>query len=164
MSAPKRALYIFWFAVLATWLASPAFAQITTGSILGVVADDSGARIPGAKVTVTNMDTGVERSISSDDAGRYRAPNLTLGQYEVKAETAGFRTAVRHGIQLTVGSEAVVDLTLSVGAITERVEVSGEAPMVETTNATVSGLVRDQQVRDLPLRSEERRVGKECRL
>ena len=69
----------------------------------------------------------------------------------MKAELTGFRTAVRRGIVLTVGVESVVDLTLSIGAVSEQVEVTSEAPMVDTTSSTVSGLVADQQVKDLPL-------------
>ena len=127
------------------------YAQITTGSILGTIADETGARTPGATVTVTNTETGIARTLTADAAGRYRAANLPLGQYEVKAELSGFRTAVRRGIELSVGAEVVADLSLSVGAVNEQVQVTGEAPMVDTTSSTVSGLVADQQVRDLPL-------------
>ncbi|PYS37820.1 MAG: hypothetical protein DMG14_19960 [Acidobacteria bacterium] len=76
---------------------------------------------------------------------------MGLGKYEVKAELPGFRTATRKGIQLTVAAEEVVNLTLSVGAVTEQVQVTGEPPLVETTSATLSGLVDDKKIRDLPL-------------
>ena len=83
--------------------------------------------------------------------GRYRAPQLSLGNYEVTAEAAGFQTALRRGITLTVGREAVVDFTLQVGAVTESITVTEEAPLVETTNATVASLVNERAMRDLPL-------------
>ncbi len=136
---------------VAMMLVRVSHAQSTTGTILGVVADESGARIPAATITITNVDTGLARTSATDESGRYRTANLASGNYEVKAEISGFRTALRRGIQPTVGSETVVDLTLSVGAVAEQVEVTGEAPLVETTSAAVSGVVSDQQVRDLPL-------------
>ncbi len=128
-----------------------AYGQTTGGTIVGVVSDESGARLPGVTVTIPHLDTAIVRSVTADEAGRYRAPSLGLGNYVVKAELAGFRTAVRSGIQLTVAAEVVVNLTLSVGVVTEQVNVNGEAPLVEITSATLSGLVDDKKIRDLPL-------------
>src|SRR5213593_4410780 len=128
-----------------------AYGQNTAGTILGAVSDESGARLPGVKVTITHLDTGIVRSVTTDEGGRYRAPGLGLGNYDVKAELTGFRTAVRMGIQLTVSAEVVVNLTLSVGVVSEQVNVTGEAPLVEITSATLSGLVDDKKIRDLPL-------------
>src|SRR5206468_3774354 len=91
-----------------------AYGQNTAGTILGAVSDESGARLPGVTVTITHLDTGIVRSVTTDEGGRYRAPGLGLGNYDVKAELTGFRTAVRMGIQLTVSAEVVVNLTLSV--------------------------------------------------
>src|SRR3989442_3351545 len=127
------------------------YGQTTAATILGTVSDESGARLPGVTVAITHLDTGIVRSVTADEAGRYRAPSLGLGNYVVKAELAGFRTAVRSGIQLTVAAEVVVNLTLSVGVVTEQVNVNGEAPLVEITSATLSGLVDDKKIRDLPL-------------
>ncbi len=151
MSKSRLVLRFFAGAVLAIVLGPQSYCQITTGSILGTVADETGARTPGATVTITSTETGIARTLTTDAAGRYRAANLPLGQYEVKAELTGFRTTVRRGFGLTVGAEIVVDLSLSVGTVSEQVEVTGEAPMVDTTSSTVSGLVADQQVQDLPL-------------
>src|SRR5713226_7435065 len=130
------------FAVVLLW-GTLAYGQTTAGTILGTASDESGARLPGVTVSITNLDTGIVRSVTTDDGGRYRAPGLALGNYEVKAELSGFRTAVRTGIQLTVAAEVVVNVTLSVGTVTEQVQVSGEPPLVETTSATLSGLVDD---------------------
>jgi hypothetical protein len=90
-------------------------AQVTTGTISGVVQDPSGAAIAGAAITVRNLDTGTARSVISDAGGRYTAPDLSLGTYEVQAQQSGFQTEVRTGITLTVGREAVVNLALRVG-------------------------------------------------
>src|SRR5262245_33621829 len=136
--------------VLLLW-GTLAYGQNTGGTILGVVSDESGARLPGVTVAITHLDTGIVRTVTTDETGRYRAPALGLGNYEVKAELTGFRTALRSGIQLTVAAEVVVNLSLSVGVVSEQVNVTGEAPLVEITNATLSGLVDDKKIRDLPL-------------
>lgn len=77
-----------------------------TGALFGTVNDETGAVIPGVTVTITNVGTGITRTVISDEGGRYRAYNLDLGTYNVRAELAGFQTAARPGIQLTVGREA----------------------------------------------------------
>ncbi len=126
-------------------------AQTTTGTIFGDVKDASGAVIPRAAVTLKNLDTGITREIITDEQGRYHAPNLALGNYEVQAQSAGFRTELRSGIKLTVGREAVVNLVLNPGEVTERITVTGEAPLVESTTSAMGGLVDDRTIRDLPL-------------
>ena len=115
------------------------------------MTDSTGGVLPGVDVTITHLDTNSVRMGLTDDTGRYRVPQLALGAYEVRAELTGFQTAVRQGLNLNLGQEAVVNLTLSVGSITEQVIVTGAAPLVETTSSEVSGLVDDRQIRDLPL-------------
>ena len=139
--------------ILASFLVlntSPGYAQ-TTATVTGTVADATAAVIPGVTVIANNLDTGASRTAVSDDLGRYKITNLPVGNYEVRAELVGFSTQVRSGIQLTVGQEAVIDLTLTVGEISEVISVTGEAPIINTTQATVSGLVDSQKIRDLPL-------------
>jgi hypothetical protein len=140
------------YALLALLAAPPARAQVTSASILGTVHDESGAVLPGVSVTITNEETGIDRVVVSDERGRYVAAQLALGdRYRVQAELQGFKTIVRRGIALTLGREAVVDLTLSVGNVAENVTVTGEAALVYTTNARVAGRVDERQMRDLPL-------------
>src|ERR1700730_14943585 len=134
--------------ILGACLAS---AQVTTGTISGIVQDASGAAIAGAEVTIKNVETGTARTLNSDPGGRYTAPDLPLGNYEVQAQHAGFQTEVRSGITLTVGREAVVNLSLKVGQLSEKVLVTGEAPLVESTTAALSSLVDERTIRDLPL-------------
>jgi len=126
-------------------------AQVTTGTISGVVQDPSGAAIPGVVVSVKNLETGITRTVTTDERGRYTAPNLSLGNYEVQAEHAGFETDVRSGITLTVGREAVVNISLRVGNVSEKVTVIGEAPLVDSTTSSLGALVDDRTVRELPL-------------
>jgi hypothetical protein len=143
-----------WFALLPIAFFSCVhiiWGQASTATILGIVHDTSGASIPGAPVTIKNLETGLVRAVSTDEAGRYYAPSLPIGRYEVSVQKEGFDTEVRTGIELTVGREAVVDLALKVGEVRQRVVVTGDATLVETTNATLSSLVDNEQIRDLPL-------------
>src|SRR6266699_4021978 len=126
-------------------------AQVTTGTISGVVQDSSGAVIPGVSVTIKNVDTGITRSVTTGEGGRYVAPDLSLGNYEVEAQLPGFQTEVRSGITLTVGRSAVVNFALKVGQLSDKVTITGEAPLVELNTATLSSLVDERTIRDLPL-------------
>jgi hypothetical protein len=126
-------------------------AQVTTGTIYGVVADESQGVLPGVTVTVTNVETGVARTIVTDHEGRYRAPSLGLGEYEIQAELAGFQSAVRRGVALTVGREAEVNFELALGQLSDQIEVTSEAPQVDTSSSQLAALVDQQQIRDLPL-------------
>src|SRR4029077_4943286 len=96
-------------------------------------------------------ETGITRNAITDEQGRYQFPNLNVGAYELQASLSGFQTEVRRGVELTVGREAVVNFALQVGQVAETVEVTGEAPVVETTNGTITGLVDQNTIRDLPL-------------
>ena len=135
--------------------AAVAAAQLTTGTISGTVTDQSGGSAPGVSITITNTETGISRTTTSGPTGRYNAPSLPLGNYEVRATLPGFQTSVRSGIQLTVGRNAVVNHILQVGEVTQAVTVTGEAALVETTTATVSNLVSEDQVVDLPLNNRD---------
>ena len=121
----------------------------TTGTVSGVVQDETGGVIPGAEVTAVNTGTSATRTVISDDAGRYRIPQLAPGSYELRAELSGFQTAVLQDISLSMAQEAVVGITLRVGAISEQVVVSAEVSLVDTRSATVAALVDSQQIRDL---------------
>jgi hypothetical protein len=130
---------------------SVARAQSIQGTILGTVRDSTGALIPGSTVTVRNVETGFTRTGTTEANGSYRFPALSVGTYEIRAQQEGFQAELRTNVALTVGQEAVVNFSLQVGAITQTVEVVGEAPLVNTTNATLGALVNSQQITDLPL-------------
>jgi hypothetical protein len=137
-------LFLVGLAVLPLW-------SQATSAITGKVTDASGAAVPGANVTVRSTETGVARTVVTDDLGDYRALSLPVGQYEVRVEKSGFKAVVRSGINLVVAQEAVVNVQLEVGQVTQSVTVSGEAELVNTTPSSTSGLVSEQQVKDLPL-------------
>ena len=148
----RRAAFFASTSLLVFFLsASATIGQTPTGSISGLVKDESGAVIPGASVVVTNVGTGVRRSVPSNSAGRYRAPGLDAGSYQVEAQASGFQTTVRSGIQLTVGRAIEIEMLLRLGQVEQVTEVTAEAPLVETVTNTLSGLVDQQTIRELPL-------------
>ena len=141
-------------ATLVVFLASPSlFAQVNTGRILGTVSDQTGGVIAGAMVTVTNSQTGVARTLTADQAGEYVAPNLNPGTYTVRASSNGFQTFERQNITLGLGQDARVDAQLVPGQVTQTVEVTSAAPMLDTTSAVVSGTVTTETIVDLPLKA-----------
>src|SRR5437867_7616512 len=126
-------------------------AQSSTATILGTVKDDTGALIPGASITVKHTEIGLTRTAISSETGDYNVPLLPVGAYEITTAMPGFKQDVRRGINLVVGQQAVIDLTLEVGAPEEKVTVTEEAPLVNTTLSSTSGLISEQQIKELPL-------------
>ncbi len=119
--------------------------------LTGAVKDPSGASIPNAQVVVTDVATGVSRTVSADGAGLYSAPNLLPGTYEIRVTATGFTTEVQKGVTLTVGAQQVLDFTMRVGQMSQTVEVTTDAPTVELTSSTLSAQVNAATVRELPL-------------
>ena len=142
-----------WFVPIAliVFSMSWAAAQTTTSTLAGTIMDETQAVLPGVEITVTNMGTSAARTTISGDSGEYFVADLAPGEYEIEAQLPGFQTAVRSGIQLTVGRSATLNLTLSVGQVSERVVVTGDAPLVDTLTSTLRGLVDERTVQDLPL-------------
>jgi len=134
---------------------SRAVAQTTTGTILGTVTDSSGAVLPGATVTITSPETGQVHTVVTGNQGRYRLPQLSVGTYDVQAELMGFQSQVRRNLPLTVGGEMVIDFALGLGGIEEVIEVTSEAPMVQTTSTEVGALVDERMIRSLPLNARD---------
>lgn len=142
----------FLFAVMAGFVCmSAVLAQSNTAIISGTVTDTSAAVVSGAKVDVKNVDTGITQSTTSNAQGRYRVPELLVGNYEVQVTQPGFQTVVRRGITVTVGSEAIIDVSLPVGQAQQTVTVEAEAPQVDTSSTALATLVEPTQMRDLPL-------------
>src|ERR1700722_11028166 len=133
------------------FLAMPASAQLPTGTILGVVKDSSGAVVPGAAVTIQSSETNQTRNVVTDSSGAYRVNALPVGHYDIKIEHAGFKTETQTGLNLEVGQEAVIDISLQVGSAAQTVQVTGEAQQVNTTNSSLGTVVSEQTMSDLPL-------------
>ena len=129
---------------------SPASAQIS-GAIGGTVTDESGAAVSDAQVIAKNTETTAERETTTDSGGHYQLSSLPLGPYEVRATKQGFATEVRTGIRVVVNEEGTVNLTLKIGSVSQQITIEGDAPLVSVTTKDISGLVGEQQVKDLPL-------------
>jgi hypothetical protein len=138
------------FAVL--FLLTPIVASAQeSGTILGVVKDPSGAVVPNATVTITNTGTNEVRTVTTAADGAYRVPGLNPGNYAVKVEVPGFQTQTQTGLTLEVAQQLVANVTLQVGAATQQVTVTGEAPIVNTTTSSLGTVVNETRVADLPL-------------
>ncbi|MCH7804564.1 MAG: carboxypeptidase regulatory-like domain-containing protein, partial [Acidobacteria bacterium] len=146
----NQKLWVILFALLVLttpWVA----AQQSTATLAGTISDETGAVLPGVEITVRNVENGSTRTAITDDRGEYRVTNLAPGEYELRAQLPGFQTAVRSGIGLNVGRSVSLNVSLSVGSVSEEVIVTGDAPLVDTLTSTVRELVDDRKIRDLPL-------------
>src|ERR1700674_3768421 len=138
-------------AIGASLVCLPAFAQGTQGRILGTITDQSGGVIPGATVTVTDVQRGIPRNLTTEQSGEYVAPSLLPGTYKVRAVAKGFQAIEQSNLLLEVGKDLRVDLTLQPGEQTQTVEVTAAPPMVETTNATLGGTLSNETINELPM-------------
>src|ERR1700680_1198022 len=130
---------------------SRVFAQVSGATMTGTVSDASGAVIPNAQVSIKNVATGEARAVTTGAAGFYSAPNLLPGSYEVTVTPPGFSTEVRSGLTLTVGAQQLLNITMKVGQVSEKVQVTGEATVVQLATSDISGVVGQTTVVELPL-------------
>jgi hypothetical protein len=135
--------------------ASTAFAQFETAALVGTVTDGSGGIVADALITATNVDTGVTMTRRTDTNGRYEFVTLRIGNYLITAEKAGFAIALAENIRLEVGARQRVDLGLQVGQLTERIEVSAAATLLETDTSQRGQIITGEQTRALPLNGRE---------
>src|SRR4029453_3852397 len=133
--------------VLAAW---PAFAQQTTGNIIGRVVDEQSAAIPGATITATNPQTGFTRTDVSDAEGIYRLNALPVANYDVVAELQGFTRVERKGITVNVAQTTDLNLELKVQQLQETITVTAEAPLITTSSSSVGQVVDVRRIESLP--------------
>ena len=147
-----RSGLIFALIFALVFLASiPMYSQVVGGTILGTITDPTGAAIPSTKVVIKNVATGVITTVTTNAQGIYNAPNLLPGTYEATISAAGFESVVQSGIALAVGGQQVLNVTMKVGEVTQRVEVSEIAPDVQLASSTISGVIDSNTVLQLPL-------------
>src|SRR5882762_2942267 len=147
----NSALSLFMILAISILGAGHAYAQVAGATLTGTVKDSSGAVIPNAQVLITEVATGVTRTVSPVAAGLYTAPNLLPGSYDVRVSATGFSTQLQKGVTLTVGAQQVLDFMMKVGQMTQTVEVTTEAPTVELTSSELGATVNSTTVRELPL-------------
>lgn len=149
MRDPVRRLAAIAFMLCLAW--AIASAQVTTGTIFGTVTDPSGAAIVGASVTVTDIDKGTVVNRKTDETGSFLFPFLIPGNYKVTVEQSGFKKAEQTGITLQVDQRARVDMQLTVGNVSETIEVTAAAPLVQSTSAETGQVIEQRAVQELPL-------------
>jgi Carboxypeptidase regulatory-like domain len=152
MTARLRQLLAACLIVLAPLsLARTASAQAVTGTILGTVADTTGAVLPGVTVTVKHTETGLTRTLVSDSNGEYTAASIPTGTYTVTGEISGFKSVSLSNVQVGVDQRVRADIKLEVGAMTESVEIVAQTPLVQTSSSDLSTTVTEEQMQQLPL-------------
>ena len=144
-----RVMSLLLLAVLA--LPVSAAAQAVSGTLLGAVKDNSGGVLPGVTVVVTNEGTGLTRTLVTDEAGEYTAPQIPTGTYTVAAELSGFKKSTKTGIRVGVDQRVRIDLDLQIGEMSETVSVVAETPMMQTASSELGTTVEDAQIEALPL-------------
>jgi Carboxypeptidase regulatory-like domain len=146
-----RLSFLVVFALLLAPFTSSVLRAQAVGEITGTVTDATGAVVPGATVTATNIATGVSQNTLSTSAGKYTLVRLPVGTYNLSAEATGFKPAQATQVTLDVSQEREVNFTLAVGGVTAKVEVTAAPPLLNTTNATLANVVSSEQVENLPL-------------
>src|ERR1022692_694072 len=151
MFSPTKAIRLLGLSIGVFLACLPLFAQTYTGRILGTITDQTGAALTGAEVVITDVQRGITRTLTTDQAGEYVAPDLSPGIYKVRASAKGFKSVERPDLQLEVAKDMRIDLALQPGEITETIVVSGEVPLLDTTSSTLGGTLSNKEINDLPL-------------
>jgi hypothetical protein len=129
--------------------------QTVNGTIAGTVRDSSGALIPNVAISAKNIETGTIRTSITDPYGAYQIVSIPAGSYNVEATIGGFKTSIRRDVTVTVGALIPVSFDLAVGEVQQRIEVNAVSPQVNTTNATINGLIGEKAIRELPLNGRD---------
>jgi hypothetical protein len=155
-SLTRRALAL-WLAGLGllTILSVPGFCQSTGGRILGRVADPTGAVLAGVKITLVNDATGASRDTQTNPSGDYTFVEVVPGSYRVDYELAGFKKSEQKSVAVDVNQVVTLNQTLEIGATQETVEVTSEAPQVDTTSTQLGAVINDRSVNELPLNTRD---------
>jgi hypothetical protein len=148
---------VSWLIVLSliAVLASPALGQGTAGRVLGRVADPTGAVLAGVKITLTNLATGVSRDAQTNETGDYNFVEVVPATYQVQFELSGFKKNVQNGVIVDINQVVTLNSVLQIGASQEVVEVTSEAPQVDTTSTQLGAVINDRSVNELPLNTRD---------
>src|SRR5216683_2478154 len=149
MSSLRKAVQLLVGVMGVLLVCLPLSSQGVFGRLWGTITDESGGVLSSA--TVTDTDRGVTKSLVTNEDGIYNAPNLTPGSYKVRVEAKGFKAIERQNVELGVGKEIRVDLTLQPGDQVQTITIIESIPLVETTNATLGGTLDNADINDMPL-------------
>lgn len=150
-SSPSKSKSVLSLLLLAALLAAQSWAQTQLATLFGTVIDSSGAVVPNAEVSVENVSTGLRRNGRTDTNGEYQLAGLPTGRYTLRVEKEGFQTEVREGIALSPGAAIGIDLALVVGKMSVHVAVEGDVPVLDSTTASVGGIIAERSSAELPL-------------
>ena len=162
MSDKRRKNRLLFFGLVAALVLTclvPSYGQEEWGAITGTVSDPTGSRVPSATVVVTERNTRLSRTVTTDSAGQYTVSPLRPGNYEINVTKAGFRNELRSGVVLTIQSTVRLDFGLQVGAAEETVTVTSAASMLESQTSSVGTLFNETSVNNLPLNGQNRPAG-----
>src|SRR5262245_44118010 len=152
----STSLKFFVIALAIIWaVATPAYSQLSSGTVLGTVSDGTGAVIPGVSVTASNSAIGLNRSVITNESGNYRVDQLPLGTYSVTVELAGFKKEVRNNVKVDIDARVRLDFVLNPGSVSEVVEVTSAAPLVQTDDSSVGQVVEERKIISLPLNGRD---------
>src|SRR5579863_5079515 len=151
----RRTCWVVLVILLGVSLFTSVHAQVAGGTMLGTVHDSSGAVVAGAQVTITDIATGISRVVPTDGNGSYSAANLLPGTYSITVSAAGFATEERSGVDMTVGSQILINVKLKPGTTQEKIEVQDIPLGVQLTTSTLSDQVGSATVTDLPLNGRD---------
>jgi hypothetical protein len=154
----------FVLAAILLVVTTPLWAQKDAGAIVGLVRDPSGAVVTGAKVTVTDVERGIEMTLSTNAGGEYVASPLRIGRYSVTVEKPGFKKAVAGPVQVNIQDRVGVDLKLEPGMATEVMTVTGQRPQLETETSELGQVVDSRRINALPLERTQLRAARSARV
>ncbi|MGH8650379.1 MAG: carboxypeptidase regulatory-like domain-containing protein, partial [Burkholderiales bacterium] len=149
MRGMRRGVFVATLVLVLT--SATAWAQLSTAQLSGRVTDESGAVLPGVTVTATQTDTGLARTVVTDENGAYVVPNMPTGPYRLEVMLQGFRTYVQTGIVLQVGATPTLNAVLAVGSLEETVSVEAATPLVDVRSTGISEVVEQARILELPL-------------
>jgi hypothetical protein len=148
----NKAIFVFLFSASAFSILQ---AQVDTATIVGTVQDSSGAIVPGASVTATEVNTNIKTSTRTDTAGNYVLTPLKIGNYAVAVEAQGFKKETRGGVVLQVQDRVRVDFALQIGSISEAISIEADVPVVQTESSSLGDVIASRQITDLPLNGRD---------
>src|SRR5690242_14552030 len=156
VSRQLGSLVVIGFVLACTFfLSGRAYAQVSGALLSGTVTDVTGAVIPGVAISIKNRATGIARNVTSDEAGFYSAPNLQAGFYDITATEAGFSTVMQPNVELTVGAQQQLNISMKIGQGAELVEVTEAAPLVQLTTSTITSEIDSKQILEIPLNGRD---------